>query len=405
MRICAIIAEYNPFHAGHAYHIQKTREISGCDHVVCLLSGAFVQRGEPAIFDKWHRAQAAVACGADLVLELPSIYALRSAEGFACGSVRILQDLNIDVLSFGSETDDIHQLKALSEVLLEEPQQYRALLKTNLDQGISYPASRSKALENYLSDPKISMLLTGSNAILGLEYLKALSRLNSEITPTVIRRTGDEYNDQTLSLSLSSATAIRKHIFKKGLDDAVLANVPKPAYDIYADLLDSGFMPVSPQDFFKEIIYAIRRMTAAEIAKTPDVSEGLENRIKAASNTAKDYHDLVKKIKTKRYTQTRIQRILAYILLGISRELTEYADHHDPTHIKVLAYHTKADHLMSHFAKNTKINLFHSAAGLENDPFVSLDIRAGDIYALVQKDPKFFSSGQDFTQKTLTETI
>ncbi len=403
MRICAIIAEYNPFHAGHAYHIQKTREISECDHVVCLMSGDFVQRGEPAIFDKWHRAQAAVRCGADLVLELPAIYALRSAEGFACGAVRILQNLGIDVLSFGSETDDIHQLKTLSDILINEPSRYKEQLKTYLDQGISYPASRSMAMQEYLCNPEVSILMTGSNAILGLEYLNALSRLNSEITPTVIRRKGDNYNEESLSLSLSSATAIRKHLLKKGLDESILANMPEPAFHIFADLLDSDFIPVSSQHFFKEMLYAVRMMPAEAIANIPDVSEGLENRIKSAAESAKDYDDLVRRIKTKRYTQTRIQRILIYILLGITRETAQYADAHSPENIKVLAYKKDSAHLLSHFSKNSQVNLFHSSVGLENDPFVGLDIRAADVYALAQEVPEFFACGRDYTQKTLTD--
>lgn len=336
-------------------------------------------------------------------MELPTIYALRSAEGFACGAVRILDRLGIDVLSFGSETDDIHQLKTLSEILLNEPGHYKTQLKSYLDQGISYPASRSKALQEYLSNPEVSILMTGSNAILGLEYLKALSRLNSEITPTVIHRMGDGYNEESLSLSLSSATAIRKHLLKKGLDESILANMPEPAYRIFADLMDSGFSPVASQDFFKEMLYMIRKMSAEAIAQFADVSEGLENRIKSAAETAKDYDDLVRKIKTKRYTRTRIQRILCEILLGITRDFAEYADDNTPVYIKVLAYKKDASHLLSYFSKTSDIRLFHSSVGLEDDPFVNLDIRAADIYALAQNNPDFFASGRDYTQKTLTD--
>jgi len=403
MRLCAIIAEYNPFHAGHAYHIQKTKEKSGCDHVVCLMSGNFVQRGEPAIFDKWHRAKAAVACGADLVLELPTLFALRSAEGFAYGAVRVLHSLGIDVLSFGSETHDILELKKVSDVLLEEPGWYKEKLKENLDKGASFPVSRSKAISEYLNNPGINMLMTGSNAILGLEYLKALGRLNSEIQPTVIQRQGDNYNDKALSPSLSSATAIRKHIFKNGLDASLLGNLPDPAYQIFCDLVDQGFKPVASQAFFKELLFTLRKLSASDIAKFPDVTEGLENRIKSATESAVDYADLINKIKTKRYTRTRIQRILCTILLGLTKDLTDMADTMTPSHIKVLAYKKESSFLLSHFSKQSDISLYHSAVGLSDDPFVMMDIRATDIYALAQNKPEFFASGQDFTQKTLTD--
>jgi predicted nucleotidyltransferase len=179
--------------------------------------------------------------------------------------------------------------------------------------------------------------------------------------------------------------------------------MPEAAFRIFADLLDGGFSPVSSQNFFKEVLYAIRMLPAERIAQIPDVSEGLENRIKSAGESAKDYDDLVKRIKTKRYTQTRIQRILCYILLGITREMTDWADQNVPGHIKVLAYRKDAAHLLSHFTTHGDIRLFHSSVGMEQDAFISLDLRATDIYSLAQNSPKFFTCGRDYTQKTLTD--
>jgi len=403
MKICGIIAEYNPFHSGHAHHIEMTKKNTGCDHVVCLMSGCFTQRGEPAIFDKWQRAKSAVSCGADLVLELPTLYALRSAEGFAYGSVRILHDLNMDFLSFGSEIDDMEALKEISSVLLDEPDKYREFLKESLSEGLSFPASRQQALSSYTQNRDISNILTGSNSILGIEYLKAIGRTNSTILPSIVKRKGKAYNDEDIFDSLSSATAIRKYIFENGMDDLIYQNMPKEAFDVLVDRIDSGFIPVRKEAFFSSLIYAIRKYSKEELSNILDVTEGLENKIKKAAQVSKNYDELIDNIKSKRFTHTRIQRILCYILLGITKEISEYADKNTPVNIKVLAYRKKSNILLSHFTKYTDINLYHSAAGLDEDPFTKMDIRATDIYSLSQEKNKFYKSNQDFTNRTKTD--
>jgi len=380
-----------------------TKKNTGCDHVVCLMSGCFTQRGEPAIFDKWLRAKAAVSCGADLVLELPTLYALRSAEGFAHGSVKILHDLGIDYLSFGSETDDLKSLKDISSILTDEPNEYRRLLKESLSLGLSFPASREIALSKYTANNDISAMITGSNSILGIEYLKALGRTNSTMMPSIVQRQGKAYNDDKIAPELSSATAIRKHILENGMDDLIYKNMPKEAFELFAYKIDSGFIPVSKYDFFNNVLYSIRKYSLSEIKDILEVTEGLENKIKKSAEISKNYDELIDNIKSKRFTHTRIQRILCYILLGITKSLSKKADKKSPKNIKVLAYKKKSAHLLSHFTKNTDINLFHSAVGLDEDLFTKIDIRATDIYSLAQDKQKFYKSNQDFTKKTPTD--
>ena len=403
MKICGIIAEYNPFHNGHAYHLEITRQKTGCDFIVCLMSGNFTQRGEPAIFDKWTRAKTAVMNGADLVLDLPLLYALRSAEGFADGGVKLLNLLNVGSIAFGSEIDNLDLLYNTASVLLKEPRQFRIFLKENLSRGLSFPAAREQALSRYLDDVSVSHLLTGSNAILGVEYLKAIQKYHNKIQPIIIKRTGSDYNDSELAGAFSSATAIRSEILTHGLNQNVQSNMPNLAFEVLTDSVAQGFLPVNKDAFFRLIQYALRRRGNAGIKELPDVSEGLENRIFKAVSEADAYDHLISEIKTKRFTQTRIQRLLYYALLDITKNLTAYADNHNPQYIKVLARKKTADPLLSHLSKNTKIKLVHSSSSCQTNWSISHDIKASDIYALSQTNPPYCLSGRDFTTRTLTD--
>ena len=403
MRICGIISEYNPFHNGHAFHLEKTRSQSGCDFVICLMSGSFTQRGEPAIFDKWTRAQTAVMNGADLVLELPVLYALRSAEGFADGGVKILDLLKADMIAFGSESEDLNNMTRTAKALSDEPRQYRIFLKENLSRGLSFPAAREQALSRYLDDASVSNLLTGSNAILGVEYLKANLKYKNKLNPVVIKRAGSDYHDTALSGTLSSATAIRAEILLNGLNPAVKGNMPDTAFKTLSMAVENGFIPVKKDAFYPWIRYAMRRRTAEGIALLPDVTEGLENRILKAASEADSYGALIALIKSKRFTQTRIQRMLYYALLDITKEMTAYADHHMPKYIKVLARKKTADPLLSYLANHAKITLVHSSSGCQTDRFIAQDIKSTDVYSLVQQAATNSLSGRDFTTRTVTD--
>jgi predicted nucleotidyltransferase len=403
MNICGIIAEYNPIHNGHRYHLQKSRAKTDCDYTVCLMSGSFMQRGEPTILDKWHRAKAAVLCGADLVLELPTYFATSSAENFAYGAVKIFDQLGIDCLSFGSEIDDLDVLKKIAKILVREPLRYKKHLKTSLLQGLSFPAARNAALLSYFSDKNIQDSLNGSNSILAIEYLKALIKLKSDITPFIVKRTGKAYNDEKIAANLSSATAIRKHIFDIGFDDTVSSNLPKDAFSTFESLIADGFTPTKKSDFFEQIIYAIRKYSKSELTEISEITEGLENKIKKAAEVSKTYDELISNIKSKRFTLTRIQRILINILLGIKKTDIKESKTHPIRNIKVLAYKKQSAILMSHFAKNTKMNLFHSNVGLDDDFFVSKDITTTDIYSSKQKGFVYYRGARDFTVKTLTD--
>ncbi len=325
MKVAAIICEYNPFHKGHQYHIELTKKITGCDALICIMSGSFMQRGIPAIIDKWSRAETAVLCGADLVLELPVIYATSSAEIFAKGSVSILDDLGIvDFLSFGSECGDAELIKNTSKILAMEPVEYKEILKHNLKLGLPFARAREKALKGYLhkvgidfgNEKELQELLSSSNNILAIEYCKALYNRNSNIEPITIVRQGESYNSLHMSSGYASATAIReklKSTYTQGLEPFM----PAATIAKLNEIKSKGVNFAYEEHMFPYLKYKL--LTQRELHKLPDVSEGLDNCIYQSLHSADSFHGLVMGAKSKRYTYTRISRILCQYFIGLEQ--------------------------------------------------------------------------------------
>jgi len=272
MKALGLIVEYNPFHNGHLYHLQQSRAVTGCEYVICVMSGNFIQRGEPALVNKWARARMALLSGVDLVLELPAVYAVSSAEFFAYGAVKILDSLGIvDSICFGSESGRIEDLDFIAGIVSEEPEPYKLFLKENLDKGLSFPAAREAALKSYLaSGPKscddIRSLLNSSNNILGIEYLKALKRLKSRIKPHTIRRISNSYHTGELTGAISSATAIRKNIFDSvSLPEKAkfFHTMPESSISVLKEEFKNGTGPVFSSSF-DLILLSILRKTPVE---------------------------------------------------------------------------------------------------------------------------------------------
>ncbi|MFR5190868.1 MAG: nucleotidyltransferase, partial [Clostridia bacterium] len=311
--VLGIVCEYNPFHNGHLYHIQESKKQTGAQYVVCIMTGNFTQRGETSLINKWTKAQMALLNGADIVIELPTVYSISSAENFAQGAIKILDSLKIvDTISFGTETQDFEALKNITSVLAQEPKEYIAILNHELGKGISYPKARENALMMYLNDIKrYANILSGSNNILAIEYLKALRRQKSDIQPFGIQRQKVCYHDEQIVDEFASSSAIRKLVEKEQYED-VRKVMPKNAYMLLKEEIKKGNYIVSITQYEKEILYNLRKMHVQEIADLPDVAEGLENNIKNAANSCNNVKDLINIIKSKRYTQTRIQRILLY---------------------------------------------------------------------------------------------
>lgn len=415
MRVAGIIAEYNPFHNGHLYHLEQTKALCSADSVICVMSGNFIQRGEPAIVDKWARAEMALMSGADLVVELPAVYAMSSAEFFAWGAVKILDSMDIvDSLCFGSEAGNIEMLDIIADILHTEPEEYKSGLKKALSGGLSFPAAREAALHTYLAVLKadtdnISDIMKSSNNILGIEYLKAIKRLKSRIKPVTIRRMSNSYNSEAITGSISSATSIRKQICEtSGTDQYELLGkvVPKHCLDILNREFEKGKGPVFPFDFEKIILSILRRMTLNELKELPYITEGLENRIKAAAECSGSLDELVEGISTRRYTKTRIQRCIFSCLTGLKNsEFGNFNLHGGPQYIRILGFNKKGRQLISKMNKAAILPVIVKTADFKKscNPLLSrmleLEASATDQYVLAFKNPDFRKSGMEFTSK------
>ena len=350
-RVLGIIAEYNPFHNGHMYHLQKAKEQSGAKYCICVMSGNFVQRGNTSIVNKWKKAEMALLNGVDLVIELPTIYSVASAEGFSLGAIKLLNNLKIvDAISFGTETSDFAALNNISSIVNEEPMKYKSILNSELKKGLSFPKARENALMLYLNDNKrYDNILNTPNNILAIEYLKALKKIKSIIQPIPIKREKVYYNDNVIVDEFASATAIRK-LLKNEEFSEIRKVVPKSTYQILEKETELGNVVLDLSRYEKEIIYNLRRMTVSEIAELPDVNEGLEHSLKNAANYSNDITNLINIVKTKRYTVTRIQRILICALLGITKRDVGMAKKTEP-YIRVLGFNEKGKELISRINK------------------------------------------------------
>ena len=335
MRTAAIICEYNPFHNGHKFHIEETKRQLEADAVIAIMSGNFVQRGDAAIFDKHLRAKAAVLGGADLVLELPAVYSSASAEFFAKGAVKILDKLGIvDFLSFGSECADKESILKIAKLLENEPLDFSALVKNYLKEGRSYPTARTMAVKSFLGESYSEILLSPNN-ILGIEYVKALISLKSSIKPFAVLRKGAAHDSLHFTQGIASASFIRDRILN-GEDFS--AFVPYEIKELFKDAPIHSLKAIE-----KAILLELIKTPADDLKNVPDISEGLENRIKTAAMTASTLDDLLEKVKTKRYTHSRIRHVVLSAFLGVydaDRKI-------EPAYIKVLDYNGKGQKLIA----------------------------------------------------------
>ncbi len=400
-KVLGIVAEYNPFHNGHLYHLNKSKELTNSNFTVAIIGGNFTQRGDTSLVNKWEKTKMAINEGIDLVIELPVLYSISSAENFAEGAIKILNSLGIvDYISFGAETNDINELNKIADILSNEPKEYKQLLNSELNLGLSYPVARENALKKYLNINNLP--ISTSNNILGIEYLKALKKYDSKIKPIAIKRESVNYSTLDISNNFASATAIREFIKNKEYNK-IKEVLPKSSYDLLMNNIESGNMIKNISCFEKEIIYTLRKMQIDEIAELPDVSEGLENSIKKATLSCNTLDEILETIKSKRYTRTRLQRILLYALLGITKKDIELSKNITP-YIRVLGFNEKGKELLSKISKSkpelkiiTSVKKFIDMNNNKNlQVLLDKDILATNIYTLACNDSK---GNLDFTKK------
>lgn len=418
MKVLGIIAEYNPFHLGHQYHLRRSMEMVDADYAVAVMSGNFTQRGEAAIVDKWIRAEAALRCGFDLVLELPAVYAVQTAERFAYGGIQVLNHTGcVTHLSFGSEIGDIAPLYALAALLENEDPTYKSLLKVYLNQGLSFPAARHQALkEFYLAkEPSTNMdilenILGNPNSILGIEYLKALIRTKSTLQAVTVPRILAEYHSSDLRKGISSATAVRREIFASGISPALLEALPPEMSALLTKAFSSGRGPVQNNCFEDMLLMLLRRSSMEQIRSWPDIGEGLEYRIKECALKASSLEGLMSLLKTKRYVYTRLQRMLIHGLLGLSQDaLDMFEQAGGPAYLRILGFKKEAAPLLKAMKASARVPILTKGAhskkyGPIPQKMFDYDCLATDLYGLALKDPGARVGGRDYTENIIIAT-
>lgn len=380
MNFCAVICEYNPFHNGHLYLLGEARKRSGCDGILCLMSGNFTQRGEAAVLSKYERARHAVLMGADAVLELPVSFAVCSAEIFAKGALHILSALpSVEALAFGCESGTAEEFMRAAKATLSESKQFKAALKDNMKDGVSYVKARTQTVLSFHADID-EALLTSPNNILGTEYCRAILSCGSSILPIPILRAGGGYADGTLLSDFSSAAALRAALRDRSrkTEKLVRKNIPPCVYQ--------SLQSLKKLPYEEAALAALVAAEAEEIALCPDCSEGLENRLKAMTRSNPEYEEMLSKVVSKRYTLSRLKRILAQNLLKIRRKsVKDFLE--APLYAKVLAVKkNRSEEVLSSLKGGIPVIARKSdalALRKEAESCFACDVRANDVYSVL----------------------
>ena len=395
MKVLGIIAEYNPMHTGHIYHINEAKKITNSDYVIAIMSGSFTEQGNIAMLDKFTRAKEAVNSGVDLVIELPTIYAVSDGGSFANKAIQILNDLNIvDSICFGAETDDISKLNNIANTIIVNDDKIWNDIKENLKKGISFANARNEALKNYLKDDETN-LVSSPNNILGIEYLKSIITLKSNITPYCIKRETSNFNDDTITQKYTSSTSIRKYL-EDGKDiQSILEYISK---NILNSILNSKML--FNKDTFEILKYKIITMSKEKLRNIYGITEGLENKIQSEIIDSYTYEDFIFKLKSKRYELSKIKRMLIHILLDTTKENFENLKNSNSNYAHILAFNHDKKEILSYMSKNSNIPILTSindntlAKLTQNQrKLIDYDLKASNIYSFLNKT----KLNQDYT--------
>jgi len=375
-KVLGIVAEYNPFHNGHKYHIDEAKKLVNPDITVCAMSGNFVQRGEPAIFNKFTRAKTAINNGIDIVVEIPTYFAVSTAENFAYSSVALLKNMGVTHIAFGVETDEIDKLNKIADLLITEPSEYKVELKKNLDRGLSFASSRDLAVSKFIPNK----LLKSPNNILAIEYLKAIKHFNANIIPVPIVRTIGYY-ENNINNNITSATNIRELIKNNSEFKSLI-----PQNSFFSN------QPVFFEDFNNIFMYKLKSSVASSLMELPDVIEGLENRI-LSSMINNNINEVIKKITTKRYTTSRIKRILISLILDIKNiDLIQLKNNGYAEYLRILAMSSSGKKYLYTINKISTVPIVTSVKKfLDNSTdlqatMLKKDILASNIYSIISND-------------------
>jgi predicted nucleotidyltransferase len=381
MQAVGIIVEYNPFHNGHLHHVKEAKLTTQSDVAVAVMSGQFLQRGEPALVDKWHRTKMALASGVDVVIELPYIFSTAQASQFASGAVQILDAMKCSFLAFGSEQGTIDPFINSYRLIENNRDNYNKIIKESIQTGKSYPQALHVAYEQLKQlHPNSYIDLAQPNNILGFHYVEAMTQYQCAMKPATIQRIAAGYHDAIdPDNEIASATGIRQAIFNGQSLTDITPYLPKTSHEQLEQwqLLHGQF--ACWENFWPLLKYAILRHTPEQLKQFADVSEGLENSLLKHAATSETYLEFMNALKSKRYTWTRLQRMLTHIYTGVTKEqLHAYSK---PTYIRILGMTKTGQHYISDIKKSLSLPLI-SRVAVSKDPILAIDLRATKMYQL-----------------------
>ena len=383
-----IITEYNPFHNGHAYQISKIKELYPDKKIIPIMSGDFVQRGEPAIYNKYLRTKCALSSGVDIIFELPVPFATASAEHFASAAITALSSTGVvDTLCFGAEDDCIDDLNTIADLLVSEPSAYRVILKKYLKDGCSFPMARGIAVSSYLKNPAYEELLRKPNNILGIEYLKAIKRLHLNLKPVIIKRTGAGYHDPSLTSSFSSATAIRNELRSNDQMSSLKHHLPAASYELLKQ--DAYAKPLFADHFYPLLQYALWEHKN-DYTNYWEINDDIARQLSALTSYPEDYNNLITLLSSKNMTSSRIRHALLNILLGCTNEtFTCLKAANYITYLRLLGFQRTASSILKEMKQTAEIPIINKvadASDLLSDSQLTCfhrDLSASDLYRQV----------------------
>lgn len=387
MKVVGIVAEYNPFHNGHKYQLDKVRKETGADYIIIAMSGNFLQRGVPALCDKFTRTEMALKCGADLVIEIPTLWATASAEYYAHAGVALLASTGVVThIAFGAETDNLEALLEISSILKAEPDVYRAVLSNSIRSGNSFPVARKNALTTslpYYKEEMIIELLDNPNNILALEYLKAMP---DSIQPILIKREGAGYHDTEIATTLPSASAIREAVFGDADMDTISNAMPAEAFVLLKNTYKCNQL-ITTNDFSASLGYCLLSQAPLGFASYADCNQDFSNKIKNALNSYVLFEDFIDTLKTKDMTYTRVNRCLLHILLNIKQsDYTIGRAIGFAPYLRILGFKQVSSSLLSSMKREATAPIISKAADAstlldyETNKFFEKDIFASNLY-------------------------
>lgn len=413
MSVLGIIAEFNPLHNGHRHFIQAAQRSNDFSATICVMSGNFVQRGEAAMCNKWVRTRMALQAGVDLVIELPFSFAVRSAYFFARGAIQLLYRTGVvSHLAFGSESGQLEQLQSIAAMISQENQEYKNHLKYYLAEGLSFPAARSQTIQKIMGEQIINLEQTilQPNNILALEYLRVLEQESIPMQPFTIPRIGSGYNCMELS-HYASASAIRNSLLQHSACDDYQNYMPADILDMLQQEINAGRAPVSHNSLGMAILAKLRTMSRDDLSKIYEITEGLEHRIQTAAVSSGTLEELRQAIKSKRYSLTRINRLLLYSLLDIETKQMLNFDQHGPLYLHILGFSTRGRKILQDIKNKSTVKIISRGSEVKNiymndtnftlQAMLGLDIKSTDIYTLLYPNCSERQGSLDFTTSPL----